>query len=75
MNGDFATLLTFSADGKRLASGAWNGSLTLWPMEVKQLQEYACQFTGRNLTDLEWQQFLPDEKMRSTCSQWVTTSP
>ena len=30
----------------------------------------ACEIAGRNLTLIEWQQFIGDETYRKTCPQW-----
>jgi WD40 repeat protein len=51
------TLLSSGADGM---CRAWDAGPTLWIQD-------ACAGAGRNLTSVEWQQFLPDQPYRRTC--------
>jgi WD40 repeat protein len=61
--------LIFSPDGKTLISGN-QSSVALWHFSWEDLASLACQAVGRNLTQLEWQQYFPDEPYRITCPQW-----
>jgi WD40 repeat protein/energy-coupling factor transporter ATP-binding protein EcfA2 len=51
--------LTFSSDSRWLVSGHSDGKARLWPLKLEELSHIACQTAGRNLTQEEWQQFLP----------------
>lgn len=59
--------VAFSADGEWLATAGDDFSLKLWIARTQTLAERACQQVRRNLTPLEWQQYLDDETYRLTC--------
>jgi WD40 repeat protein len=59
--------LSFSADGKTLASASPDRSVMLWDTDLESWQARACRRANRNLTRLEWQQFFGDEPYRPTC--------
>jgi hypothetical protein len=57
-------------DGKQVATVS-NGSLLLWNVDERHLLAAACQAAGRNLTQAEWTQYLPnDGSYRLVCPQW-----
>ncbi len=54
-----------------LVSGEAGGRILLWEMNPDTWQKESCQRAGRNLTQVEWDQYFPDETYRTTCSQWL----
>jgi WD40 repeat protein len=59
--------LAFSPDGTRLVAVDGGGSIYVWDMVMKDWGSLACGLAGRNLSGLEWQQFMPDQPYRLTC--------
>lgn len=57
----------FSANGRFLGLPD-DGKLVLFPWNSKDLAYLACSLIRRDLTEQEWQQYLPGEKYRPTCS-------
>jgi hypothetical protein len=41
-----------------------------WEMDPDEWQNTACFAAGRNLTHVEWAEYLGDEPYRATCPQW-----
>lgn len=62
------TSVAFSPDNKTLASGSFDGTIILWDVSLDSWRNRACALAGRNLTEDEWQQYLPDEPYRETCA-------
>jgi hypothetical protein len=50
-----------------LASGGNDGTVILWDVDIESWEERACRIANRNLTLLEWAQYLEDEPYRKTC--------
>jgi WD40 repeat protein len=50
--------LAFNWDGKTLASGAQDGTIALWKVDVDLWQSIACSIANRNLTHVEWEQYV-----------------
>ncbi|MCB0165199.1 MAG: TIR domain-containing protein [Anaerolineae bacterium] len=59
--------VSFSADGQWLATTGDDFSLKLWIAQTQTLADRACRQVRRNLTPLEWQQYLGDETYQLTC--------
>ncbi|MEQ8677369.1 MAG: protein kinase [Aggregatilineales bacterium] len=60
--------LMFSADGNLLASGDRDGAVIVWDLNIDSWIARACRLANRNLTQIEWERFIPDEAYRTTCS-------
>ena len=60
-----------ASDGQLVAGGS--GRLWLWSaadfaaQHLQPVETAACALAGRNLTQVEWAQYLPDEPYRTTC--------
>ncbi|MCL4300569.1 MAG: AAA-like domain-containing protein [Anaerolineae bacterium] len=58
--------VAFSLDGQTLASGGRDQSVHLWPT-LDKLGKLACQKVRRNLSQVEWNQYLLGETYHRTC--------
>ena len=65
---DVAWAITFSPDGKKLASGSRDGTIIVWDLDLDSWSRRACDIANRNLTDAEWQQYLGGEVYHETCN-------
>lgn len=59
--------LSFSPNGKILASKSVNGRVILWDFDLATWIQLACERAGRNLTPAEWQQLLGDRPYQPVC--------
>lgn len=62
--------LIFNQDNASLFSGTSTGSLLSWDVNPESWVGRVCALAGRNLTEAEWQLFLPQTDYRKTCEQW-----
>jgi len=51
-------------------SGHGDNAARLWNLRLDELVDLACRTAGRNLTHVEWAQYLPGQEYRQTCEQW-----
>lgn len=58
--------LLFSPDGGTLAAGLAGGAV-LWDVSIEGWQLAACARAGRNLSEVEWRQYLDERPYRLTC--------
>ena len=59
--------LAFSPDGSQLVGVDFKGNVFSWDMVTADWQSLVCGLAKRNLSGLEWQQFMPDQPYRLTC--------
>ncbi|MEY2590728.1 MAG: hypothetical protein QOJ67_2712, partial [Acidimicrobiaceae bacterium] len=61
-----------SPDGTRFITGTSGPtqSVVLWDVDLDHWEATACRIAGRNLTQAEWNQYLPGQPYHVTCSQW-----
>ena len=59
--------VSFSPDGKTLASGSLDNTIIFWDVDIESWKARACGIANRNLTQSEWAQFVGDEPYRNTC--------
>jgi WD40 repeat protein len=64
---DVAWAIAFSPDGNKLASSSRDGTIILWDLNRDSWMKRACDIANRNLSEVEWQQYLGDELYRETC--------
>jgi WD40 repeat protein len=57
----------FSPHGRWLATSSKDGTVRLWPLQVKEMLEQACKLLPRNITPEEWTQFHMDGPYRKAC--------
>ena len=63
----------FSADGQFLAGNGLFNTMTRWRVDPESWQRSACRAAGRNLTSVEWAEYVGvNEPYRPTCPQWAT---
>jgi WD40 repeat protein len=59
--------LLFTPDGHRVIIVNPDGHATIWNFAPSAWKAKACQIAGRNLTEAEWRQFLPDRTYQPVC--------
>jgi WD40 repeat protein len=64
------TTIAFRPDGEVLAAGDSEGTLLFLELNPQSWINYACKIIGRNLTIVEWEQYMSDREYRATCPQW-----
>ena len=62
--------VSFSPNGKILASGSSDFTVILWDVGSEAWKTRACNIAGRNLTQEEWDLYLPYYDYQQTCPQF-----
>jgi WD40 repeat protein len=70
-NGDTTyPYVTFTPDGSKVVVSDDTGQVWVVPVSLKAWEDRACQIAGRNLTRVEWQQFVTGRGYADTCPQF-----
>ncbi len=59
--------MALSSDACWLVSGGEDGSVLVWPLPVRDVVQLACRTTGRDLSEVEREQYLQGEPVFATC--------
>ena len=62
--------LGFSADNAYLYASAQGGAMWVWDASYPLWIQRSCSLAGRNLSQIEWQQFLSSEPYHRTCEEY-----
>lgn len=66
---DFADALAFSADRKSLLGAyAFSWTMVLWELDPQSWIHRMCMIANRDLTQVEWAQFMGDTPYHQTCA-------
>jgi WD40 repeat protein len=57
----------FSPDGRTLVTADGAGAMLFWDTDAEREAQRICDTYGRDLTDDEWNQFVPDLPHQNTC--------
>ena len=58
----------FSSDGRRLFVLHDSGEAGRWEVNPDAWSQYACSVAGRELTEAEWEELVPDQDYQPVCS-------
>ncbi|WP_168218487.1 BTAD domain-containing putative transcriptional regulator [Nocardioides eburneiflavus] len=59
----------FIGDSHDVVIASYDGSIYRWDTDVDRALDFACQMAGRDLTEAEWEQYLPAQPYESVCPQ------
>ncbi|HEX6257455.1 MAG TPA: BTAD domain-containing putative transcriptional regulator [Euzebyales bacterium] len=68
---DANVLVGTKDDGDTVVTFTEGTGVREWRIAPDRLLEHACAVAGRNLTQDEWNEVLPDRPYERTCSQWA----
>ena len=57
----------FIGDSHDVAIASNDGRVYTWETDLDRAIDFACQMAGRNLTEEEWEEFLPAQPYQSVC--------
>ena len=57
----------FIGDTHDVVIASHDGRVYRWKTDVRRALAFACQMAGRDLTETEWEQFLPAQPYQSVC--------
>jgi DNA-binding SARP family transcriptional activator/WD40 repeat protein len=57
----------FIGDSHDVAIASYDGGVYRWETDLDRAIDFACQMAGRDLTEQEWEQFLPEQPYREVC--------
>jgi WD40 repeat protein/DNA-binding SARP family transcriptional activator len=66
---------TFTPDGKQVIAAFWSGTGVIWSVDPTAWKAQACQIAHRNLSQVEWRNFLPERGYRAVCPSAAGTGP
>jgi hypothetical protein len=58
----------FGPDGSQVYGVYPGGTAFVWDVDPARWADHACEVAGRQLTEDEWQRFLPDRPYEPACS-------
>jgi hypothetical protein len=67
------TAAALSSDGSHLFVGYSDGRIEEWSLDPTEWEAKACSVANRQLTQVEWDQYLPGQPYDSACSATVDT--
>ncbi|MEU6136255.1 PQQ-binding-like beta-propeller repeat protein [Nocardioides sp. NPDC047086] len=59
----------FIGDSHDVAIATYGGTVSRWETDVDRAIDFACQMAGRDLSEEEWDEFLPDEPRQPVCRE------
>jgi DNA-binding SARP family transcriptional activator/WD40 repeat protein len=57
----------FIGDSHDVAIASYDGTIYRWDTDLDRAIDFACRMAGRDLTEEEWQQYLPTQPYRPVC--------
>jgi WD40 repeat protein/energy-coupling factor transporter ATP-binding protein EcfA2 len=68
---DYVNAVSFSPDGHYLATASFDNFVRVWPTKPDMIAERLCQDVNRNLTQVEWDQYVgSDIEYEITCPDY-----
>jgi WD40 repeat protein len=58
----------FIGDSHDVAIASYDGTVYRWETDVERAIDFACQMAGRDLTEEEWEAFLPAQPSQPVCA-------
>jgi WD40 repeat protein len=59
----------FSPNGRQLVTPGFPGATLAWDLDPRAWRSAACGIVGRDLSEAEWERYLPGRTTRPVCSQ------